>query len=215
MNGESPEVRERAVLMVYEQCEHHESQWAANEAMGQKTGSATETLKNWIAKAGGNADAADTVTAPWVSEREREFHELKQANEILKLASAYRPGGALEQALYPRQPERSGLIYRSDRSSHYITVCASSSCMRESCPRWAVPEAATTMPLLRPSTAFTRRSWFERKAPRKTVEALEWETLNWVQWFNQTRLLEPIGHIPPADFEALYERSQQECSTVA
>jgi len=54
-----------------------------------------------------------------------------------------------------------------------------------------------------------------KKGPWKTVEALEWETLNWVHWFNQTRLLEPIGHIPPAEFEALHERSQQECLTVA
>jgi putative transposase len=54
-----------------------------------------------------------------------------------------------------------------------------------------------------------------KKGPWKTIEALEWETLNWVHWFNQTRLLEPIGHIPPAEFEALYERSQQECLTVA
>lgn len=37
---------------------------------------------------------------------------------------------------------------------------------------------------------------------------LEWETLNWVTWFNQQRLLEPIGNIPPAEFEALYEQSQ-------
>jgi hypothetical protein len=54
-----------------------------------------------------------------------------------------------------------------------------------------------------------------KKGPWKTVEALEWETLSWVHWFNQTRLLEPIGHIPPAEFEALYERSQQKCLTVA
>ena len=39
--------------------------------------------------------------------------------------------------------------------------------------------------------------------------------LNWVRWFNQTRLLEPINHIPPAQFEALYERGQQESSAVA
>ena len=43
----------------------------------------------------------------------------------------------------------------------------------------------------------------------------EWETLNWVHWFNQTRLLGPIGHIPPAEFEVLYERSQQECLKAA
>jgi len=54
-----------------------------------------------------------------------------------------------------------------------------------------------------------------KKGPWKTIEALEWETLNWVHWFNQTRLLGPIGHIPPAEFEVLYERSQQECLKAA
>ena len=54
-----------------------------------------------------------------------------------------------------------------------------------------------------------------KKGPWKTIEALEWETLNWVPWFNQQRLLGPIGHIPPAVFEALYERGQQESSEVA
>ncbi|MNJ54712.1 hypothetical protein D3C77_501680 [compost metagenome] len=42
----------------------------------------------------------------------------------------------------------------------------------------------------------------------KSVETLEWETLKWVAWFNQRRLLEPIGNMPPAEFEALYEQSQ-------
>ena len=54
-----------------------------------------------------------------------------------------------------------------------------------------------------------------KKGPWKTIEALEWETLNWVPWFNQQRLLGPIGHIPPAVFEAPYERGQQESSEVA
>ena len=54
-----------------------------------------------------------------------------------------------------------------------------------------------------------------KKGPWKTIEALEWETLNWVHWFNQTRLLEPIGYTPPAEFEALYERSQQKCLKAA
>lgn len=47
-----------------------------------------------------------------------------------------------------------------------------------------------------------------KQGPWKTVEALEWETLNWVAWFNQQRLLKPIGNIPPAEFEALYEQGQ-------
>jgi len=58
---------------------------------------------------------------------------------------------------------------------------------------------------------FYKREVVRRKGPWKTIEALKWKTLNWVHWFNQTRLLGPIGHIPPAEFDALYERRQQKC----
>ena len=45
-----------------------------------------------------------------------------------------------------------------------------------------------------------------RRAPWKTKEAVEFETLEWVSWFNHHRLLEPIGYIPPAEAEANYYR---------
>lgn len=45
-----------------------------------------------------------------------------------------------------------------------------------------------------------------RRAPWKTKECLELATLEWVSWFNHHRLLEPIGHIPPAEAEANYYR---------
>ncbi len=47
-----PELRERAIRMVYEQREHHESQWAAIESVAQKIGCTAQTLRNWIAKTG-------------------------------------------------------------------------------------------------------------------------------------------------------------------
>jgi transposase InsO family protein len=45
-----------------------------------------------------------------------------------------------------------------------------------------------------------------RRAPWKTKEAVELATLEWVSWFNHHRLLEPIGHVPPAEFEEAYYR---------
>ena len=51
--------------------------------------------------------------------------------------------------------------------------------------------------------------------PWKSIEALELETLNWVTWFNQSRLLEPIGNIPPAEFEAIYRLGQEEIRKAA
>ena len=54
----------------------------------------------------------------------------------------------------------------------------------------------------------------QKSGQRKTLEVLELETLNWVSWFNQQRLLESIENIPSAEFEALYERSWQQSPTL-
>jgi transposase InsO family protein len=46
--------------------------------------------------------------------------------------------------------------------------------------------------------------------PWQSIEALELETLNWVTWLKQSRLLAPIGNIPPAEFEAIYEHGRED-----
>ena len=57
--------------MVYEQREHHESQWAASESVAQMIGRMAQTLKNWIAKAEGKVDTDHAATAPRVGALER------------------------------------------------------------------------------------------------------------------------------------------------
>jgi len=47
-----------------------------------------------------------------------------------------------------------------------------------------------------------------RRGPWKGIDQVEYATLEWVDWFNHRRLLEPIGHIPPAEFEAAYHRRE-------
>ena len=47
-----------------------------------------------------------------------------------------------------------------------------------------------------------------RKGPWRNIDAVEYATLSWVDWFNNRRLLEPIGYVPPAEFEKEYYRSQ-------
>ena len=54
-----------------------------------------------------------------------------------------------------------------------------------------------------------------RQGPWKSVEALELATLKWVSWFNEKRLLEPIGNIPPAEAEANYYQSLGEQAQAA
>ena len=48
-----------------------------------------------------------------------------------------------------------------------------------------------------------------RNGPRRNIEEVEFATLQWVDWFNNRRLFGPIGDIPPAEFEALYDGSQE------
>ena len=52
-----------------------------------------------------------------------------------------------------------------------------------------------------------------RKGPWRSVEAVEFATLAWVDWFNHRRLLEPIGYVPPAEYEASYYAQQRDALT--
>ena len=85
----SPEVRDRAIRMVYEVRESHTSQWAAIEAVASKIGCTAQTLSSWIRKAAAPAAPSASGTDARVKELEREVRELKRANEILKVASAF------------------------------------------------------------------------------------------------------------------------------
>lgn len=53
------------------------------------------------------------------------------------------------------------------------------------------------------------------RGPWRTLESVEFATLEWVHWFNHHRLLEPIGHIPPAEREMAYRRQQSEPAIAA
>ncbi len=98
-NKFSPEIRERAVRMVYEVREAHDSQWAAIEAVASKIGCTAQTLSNWIRKKDAPALPATPATDARVRELERENRELKRANEIRKLASAFFAQAELDRRL--------------------------------------------------------------------------------------------------------------------
>ncbi|MFG0595556.1 IS3 family transposase [Delftia sp. WSY_9] len=97
-NKFSPEVRERAVRMVQEQRGQYPSLWAAIESIAPKIGCVPQTLNEWVKRAevdAGTREGVTTAEAQRVKELEREVKELRRANEILKLASAFfGPGGA-------------------------------------------------------------------------------------------------------------------------
>jgi transposase len=88
----SPEVRERAVRLVFEHEGEHDSQWAAIGSIASKIGCTAETLRKWVRQAERDQGKRSGLSS---SERdrlkllERENRELKRANEILRKASAF------------------------------------------------------------------------------------------------------------------------------
>ena len=100
----SPEVRERAVRMVFDQEVHHSSQWSAIQSIASKIGCTAETLRKWVRQAerdAGRRPGLTTDERQRLKEFERENRELKRANEILRKASAY-----FAQAELDRRPRR-------------------------------------------------------------------------------------------------------------
>ena len=88
----SPEVRERAVRLVFEQQAAHGSQWATISSIAGKMGCTPETLRTWVRQAERDSGARPGLTTgerERLKELEREVRELRRANEILRKASAF------------------------------------------------------------------------------------------------------------------------------
>ena len=91
-NKFSPEVRARSVRMVLDHEKDHVSRWAAVVSIAEKIGCAPQTLHEWVKKAevdAGKRAGAPSDLAEKLKALERENRELRQANEILRKASAY------------------------------------------------------------------------------------------------------------------------------
>ena len=101
-NKFSPEVRERAVRLVQEHRGEYPSLWAAIESIAPKIGCVPQTLNEWVKRVEvdtGLRDGVTTAEAQRVKDLERENKELRRANEILKLASAFFAQAELDRRL--------------------------------------------------------------------------------------------------------------------
>jgi len=100
----SPEVMERAVRMVFEHRAEHESQWAAIVSIAAKFGCSAETLRKWVRqheRDAGQRAGPSTTEQQRIQALEREVRELRQANEILRKASAYFAQAELDRRFRP------------------------------------------------------------------------------------------------------------------
>ena len=113
---------------------------------------------------------------------------------------------ALEQALYDRRPLRQGgLVHHSDRGVQYVSIRYTERLAEAGIE----PSVGSVGDSYDNALAETVHGLFKaevihRRGPWRNAEAVEFATLEWVDWFNHRRLLEPIGNIPPAEAEARY-----------
>ena len=113
---------------------------------------------------------------------------------------------ALEQALHQRRPlQGSGLVHHSDRGSQYLALRYTERLVFAGVePSVGSVGDSYDNALAETINGLYKADVIHRRGPWRSFEAVEFATLEWVDWFNTRRLLEPIGKIPPAEAEAAY-----------
>ena len=113
---------------------------------------------------------------------------------------------ALEQAIYARRDETlSGLVHHSDRGTQYLSMRYTTRLDDAGiAPSVGSRGDSYDNALAETIIGLFKTEVIRRKGPWKNLEAVEFATLEWVDWFNHRRLLEPIGYVPPAEYEARY-----------
>jgi transposase InsO family protein len=115
---------------------------------------------------------------------------------------------ALEQAIHARRPGED-LIHHSDQGSQYLSIRYSER-LGDAGIKPSVGSVADSYDnaLAETINGLYKAEVIHRKSSWRSAEAVEFETLSWVSWFNSRRLLGSIGWIPPVEFEEAYWRSQ-------
>jgi transposase InsO family protein len=116
---------------------------------------------------------------------------------------------ALEQALYAR-PDIGHLVHHSDRGSQYLSIRYTERLAEAGIdPSVGSVGGSYDNALAETVIGLYKTEVIRRRGPWRHLDAVEFATLEWVDWFNKRRLLEPIGNIPPVEFEEAYYRTQE------
>ena len=116
---------------------------------------------------------------------------------------------ALEQALYAR-PDTDRLVHHSDRGVQYLSIRYTERLAEAGIePSVGSAGASYDDALAETVIGLYKTEVIRRRGPWRNLEAVEFATLEWVDWFNNRRLFEPIGNIPPVEFEEAYYRMQE------
>lgn len=120
------------------------------------------------------------------------------------------PLDALEQALHAR-PFREGLIHHSDRGVQYLSIRYTER-LAEAGIEPSVGSVGDSYDnaLAETIIGLYKTELIHHEGPWRSIDQVEYQTLEWVDWFNKVRLLGPIGNIPPIEFENLYYQRQAE-----
>ncbi|MGA7787959.1 MAG: IS3 family transposase [Xanthobacteraceae bacterium] len=124
---------------------------------------------------------------------------------------------ALEQALHDRRPvSGSGLVHHSDRGVQYVSIKYTER-LAEAGLEPSVGSVGDSYDnaLAETINGLYKAEVIHRRGPWRSMEAVEYATLEWVDWFNNRRLLEPIGNMPPAEAEAAYYADMEEQAIAA
>jgi transposase InsO family protein len=122
---------------------------------------------------------------------------------------------ALEQALWSRTGTV-GLIHHSDRGCQYLSIRYTER-LAEANIDSSVGSVGDSYDnaLAETINGLYKTEVIRRRGPWKNIDEVEYATLEWVDWFNNRRLLEPIGNVPPAEYEMMYYRQLEESAMVA
>jgi putative transposase len=122
---------------------------------------------------------------------------------------------ALEQALWARSGIE-GVVHHSDRGSQYLSIRYSER-LAEAGAQPSVGSVGDSYDnaLAETIIGLYKTEVIYRRGPWRHIESVEYATLEWVDWFNHRRLLEPIGHVPPAELEAAYYQSTSQLPVAA